>query len=454
MRKPWIDVNNSKLIMRHLNMVILTDYMSSINEGMDKLEIEKYYNLYHQDFCKYLDKYQMMEDELFVVMSNMNFVNISDCKQKLRDKLNYIGEMLKSNILEYITEKGEQKSLLDVLYDESILPTYSFPKNVVGFYIEDKEGKEIEQKPERSLDMAISEYAPGRIIVVNKKTYKSGGIYNYHSKFKQNYYEKPARSYFENKEHFRDLYYCKNDYCGWFGIKVPENNECPFCKGHDIASQYILKPWGFAPVNGKNISESEAENELSFAEAPCYSATPAQDDMETTNNKYIKVARRADQTLIVLNKGPKSKGFKVCKDCGAAVTGDEEFTKQHGKPYKHPRSFKKCNHYDVERVVLGHNFNTDMVVFEIAFNNTQINTNLDDLWIKTAAVTLSEAMVLAAGRLLDVEFNEIKSGYRLRYTPETTYVDIYLFDSLSSGAGYSAEVANKVDELLNETKKY
>lgn len=452
-RKPWIDVNNPKLIARHMNMIILTEYMSRINEGMDKLGVEKYFNQYHQNFCDFLIRYHRTHEELTVVIPDVELVNISDLKQSLKEKLDNIGKKLKTNVSDYVTETGEQKSLLDVLYEESILPTYSFPKNVVGFYIEDKEGKEIEQKPERSLDMAISEYAPGRIIVVNKKTYKSGGIYNHHSKFKHNHYEKPARSYFENGEYFRELYYCKNDFCGWFGITAPEYNECPFCKGHEIAIQYILKPWGFAPINGRSIPESEAENELSYAEAPCYSATPAQDDMTVTSYKYIKVAKRADQTLIVLNKGPKSKGFKVCKDCGAAVTGDEEFSKQIEKPFKHPRSSKKCNHYDIEKVLLGHNFNTDMVVLEIAIDNTKINTDLNDLWIKTAALTLSEAIVLAAGRLLDVEFNEIKSGYRLRYSPDTMYVDIYLFDSLSSGAGYSSEVANKINELLSVTEK-
>ena len=62
-------------------------------------------------------------------------------------------------------------------------------------------------------------------------------------------------------------------------------------------------------------------------------------------------------------------------------------------------------------------------------------------------------MVLAAGRLLDIEFNEVRSGYRLRHSEKIAYVDIFLFDSLSSGAGYSSEIANRVNELLNRTNE-
>ena len=67
------------------------------------------------------------------------------------------------------TSSQQKKSLLDALYEEGIIPTYSFPKNVVSTYISDYNGNILYQV-ERGLDVAISEYAPGRAIVVDKQT--------------------------------------------------------------------------------------------------------------------------------------------------------------------------------------------------------------------------------------------------------------------------------------------
>ena len=61
--------------------------------------------------------------------------------------------------------------MLDVLLSKGVFPTYSFPRNVVGFNIDSRDGQSLEQRPDRGLNIAISEYAPGKIIVVNKKTY-------------------------------------------------------------------------------------------------------------------------------------------------------------------------------------------------------------------------------------------------------------------------------------------
>jgi len=455
-RAPWIDINNPKLVSRHLHAVDLTEFITECGEGINDLGIIKFFNSYYDIFISYLNNRDYSNEYMTQLIPSKLKCILDDYKVKFVEEMHIIKDMVKKFPENYKDDVGKEKSVLDVFLEEGIFPTYSFPRNVVGFHIENYNGSEIIQKPDRALDMAISEYAPGRTIVVDKKTYKSGGIYNFHSKFRQGNEEHPARSYFASKDFFKNVFYCKNQACNWFGTEKPDKNKCPFCGNIEIQAQPMVKPWGFAPQNGASIKEAEAENEMTFAEEPCYSATSDDGDMVVSEVlENLRYAKRADQPLIILNKGPKSTGFMVCKDCGAAVPGDDvNDLKKILKPYKHPRIRNSCQHSDsvVENVFLGHQFLTDMVVYEISVDSNKVNVDINGLWIKSAAQTLAEAMVLAAGRLLDVEFNDIKSGYRLRYDERKTYIDIFMFDSLSSGAGYCATIADRTTELFDMTK--
>ena len=171
----------------------------------------------------------------------------------------------------------------------------------------------------------------------------------------------------------------------------------------------------------------------------------------------MRYGRLMDQPLTIMNQGPDSTGFTICEDCGAAVPGDDEIGLQKiPQPYRHPYGrMVKCSHPSdrITHAFLGHQFLTDMMLIEIELDPKNVNTRQEELWIDNAALSLSEAMVLAAGSLLDVEFNDLKGGYRLRYTDDRVYVDIFLFDSLSSGAGYSSMLTDKIPELVQETYK-
>ena len=456
-RTPWIDVDNVKLVSRHFNIILVTEFFDSISKGADQVEIQDFFSNYYDRFIIFVKGKISNDFNMKALIPDGVDFSFEEYKNEFLKDIGGLKRKVEEFPENYKDDDSSSKKVLDTLLESGIFPTYSFPKDVIGFYVEDKEGKKIVQKPERSLDMAISEYAPGRIIVINKDTYKSGGIYSFHSKFKPGEQEHPARPYFESKDYFRTLYYCDESSCNWMGLSYVKT--CPFCGKDSIQEKKIVKPWGFAPVAGRKQNGFDDDGEMSFAEDPSYSITPAEEEMvDVASFENLRYSKRSNDPLIILNKGPASKGFMVCKDCGAAVPGDDDaMLGKIMKPYVHPHKHYFCNHpaSRIENTYLGNQFRTDMVVYEISLNNEEINVDSRGLWIHRAGQTLADAMTLAGGRILDIEFNEIKSGYRLRYSAEhnKTFVDVFLFDSLSSGAGYCSALADRTEELMEETKK-
>ena len=124
------------------------------------------------------------------------------------------------------------------------------------------------------------------------------------------------------------------------------------------------------------------------------------------------------------------------------------------RPYKSKYARSKCRHSNYFNVNLCYDFITDMLVLEFTIDDRIIDVRRNDNpWLNRAAQSLAEALRLVASKKLDVEFTELVTGYRLRTGPEASYVDIYLYDSLSSGAGYAVSVADAIAELLADMKE-
>ena len=158
----------------------------------------------------------------------------------------------------------------------------------------------------------------------------------------------------------------------------------------------------------------------------------------------------------MINKGLNGKGFMVCKDCGAAMPGDDiKALNDIQRPYKSKYIRTKCKHSSAINVNLGYDFITDMFVLEFAIDDTAIDVhNENNLWLNRAAQSLAEAFRLVTSKKLDIEFTELVTGYRFRGGENSSFIDIYLYDSLSSGAGYAVSVADNVEEILSETKMF
>lgn len=452
LREPGIDVANEKLVRRHLATVFFTRFGESVGVSVERMPVDKFFDGRLNDFRAALDGFALTEKEQKTLIPQGMSIDLDSAKKNMGEEISAIEKEYRDRPEAFLKTGGEEyKSLLDCLLEEAVLPTYSFPRNVVGFEVEDRsKGNKLLQRPDRSLDVAVSEYAPGREIVIDKKTYIAGGIYTHSSKYSKyaENRENPAKAYFESGDYRKEIFFCENPACGWFGMKdnLAKDGGCPFCSGRDLTRNEFLKPWGFAPRNGGEADAAYDEAESSYAELPSYSAIP-EEKMTSSGYPRILFANRHDCSLIVVNRGPKSEGFDICRKCGAAYPSVERAreSKRILPPFARDAKggLARCQHDFVESMVLGSVFNTDLVIFEMELDSSEVCTEYENPWLKRACISLAEAFKLAAVDILDIDFGELCVGSRRRFSGDRAYVDIYLFDSLSSGAGYSSLLANE-----------
>lgn len=455
-RKPWIDIRSEKLIQRHLAMVILQEFLAEKHMSLDTVPAAVFLQDFLDGFKNYLASYNVDKDNLLLPIGAT--FHYSAFEDELKDAFDTLKEKCYAHPELFGVDEGAKKdgakSLLDALYEEGIIPTYSFPKNVVSTYIPDMYGK-ILYEVDRGLDVAIGEYAPGRAIVVDKQTYQIGGFYYPGSERRHGQSLTPARTYTEDPNYVKQIISCPE--CGWFGLMEENTKLCPFCGNDNLKiTRDMMRPWGFAPRNAEEIPDVQLSEEYTAVQQPLYSTLPDAEEMKLTPDcKNIRIASRTNQRIIMLNKGSNDKGFMVCKDCGAAMPGNDiSVLNGINRPYKSKNARSRCRHGNAFNVNLGYDFITDMLVLEFTIDDKVIDARRNDNpWLSRAAQSLAEALRLVASKKLDVEFTELVTGYRLRTGTETSYVDIYLYDSLSSGAGYAVSVADAIADLLSDMKE-
>lgn len=456
-RRPWIDITSEKLIQRHYAMVVFQEYLSGIGRSMDTMPAAVFLDEHIDKFTEFVEQHEGCKSSLLIPETGSfdrdRFLDVLlEGLDALKNKRDDHPELF--GVEEDNTTSQSAKSLLDALYEEGLIPSYSFPKNVVSTYIQKPNGK-IRYEVERGLDVAIGEYAPGRSIVVDKQTYQIGGLFYPGSERKHGQALSPARAFVDDPNYLKGILTCPE--CGWFGLAEDNIRTCPFCGNQDLhTGRRMLRPWGFGPRNGEAIPDVQVSEEYTAVQQPLYSTLPDSDDIhELPGYKNIRIAARSNQRIIMTNRGTGDHGFMVCKDCGAAMPGDDErVLRDISRPYKTMFARSRCKHPNTVNVDLGYDFITDMLVLEIAVDSQLVNTRREENpWLGRAAISLAEALRLAASKELDVEFTELVTGYRLRSNPKGTFIDIYLYDSLASGAGYSAAVADQIGSILQRVEE-
>jgi hypothetical protein len=503
-REPVVQVDNTKIARRHLHsFLVQTFFHEAIDRGQAKVNVtssnlfgalgttcdfladETANGVSFSAFKRWVDDRVLRSDgdiaaraaswlppELtqdsvkWVQSAATQFVAILSQLKAEFDKQPGSQQALDDTTAEEDPEGAWSADLLAFLFDRGLLPSYAFPTDLTSFLVERIERKDgaraiivAQERPQQAISQALSEYAPGRLVVIDKRTYRSGGVT---ADVPPTDLDRAARLF----AHPLPMYvYCHR--CSYVqdrtgGPEIPA--ECPICGG-EIGEMEMLRPEQFHPEKGEAVDEMDLEQEITYATTAQLPVPVTEDGSGPWEPVGVRalMTHAIDRTMVVVNKGRKGEdsGFLVCDKCGAAAPVDQGQVKkqQHLRPYPvlyRTGGIPPCDG-TYRNVFLGTTFKSDLLL--IRFSLTQpLATNLQDpvtmSALEDALMTLSEAFVLGASRYLDIDPSEFAGGHRLIPTdgPEQG-ADVYLFDTLSGGAGYSDQAGNQIKGILAQTRE-
>jgi hypothetical protein len=461
---PSVDTGNPKIIERHIRAQLIQAFFHSKGAGSGSANI----------FSMLGDTWEFYTGQgEFSLKSLIQWVGTDaaeNCYDSIRGWLPDSFNRKPSNVAaEFIQQLNEVRPnsqdhleqadefLIEFLFSHGFLPSYAFPRDLCALQIEqDRVGQgrrvQIVQRPQQGLNIALSEYAPGRFVVVDKKTYRVGSV----TAGGTSVVVDRAERLFSGKRLYVHCSACL--FTAGFMHELGENRQCPLCRSGELQAVTVIQPEIVYPENGKEIDEYDDEQvytQTTGAQLPLPEGGASFDWQPFL--KEAKIAFARNQPLVMVNKGVQTShgdGFLVCNRCGkTSLDGnplgshrrDYRIDPRRGGPYPS----NSCNG-EFEQVYLGYSFSSDILLFRVPIRKPfrfdprekRARQPLAD-----ALQSLCEAFVISIARQLDIDMREISSGYRFLRHGADHFADIFVYDTLSGGAGYATE-AGEVFEAV------
>jgi ATP-dependent helicase YprA (DUF1998 family) len=438
-----------------LNLDDLSAWLSE-NEVSLQQRVEKWipHELADADRLFLLDG--MIQDCITAISNATRDVAIDDAKRadEVDDNAADV-EVAEEEDDEHTGRRKRASKLLDCLLYKGILPRYAFPTDVATFHVFDKERSThyrpiMRFAPSQGLPIALSQYAPGKQVWIAGKCYTSGAIYSPSSDDR-----------FDNWQSRRLYLECSE--CGYAktvplnsGIELRSTTDCDACGGEQSVgpARYWMRPAGFAhPVDLPEVTSPDDMPETSYAtRAKLTMETPSDEERWIRLNDRVRVL--TDRThLLVSNTGPDREGYSYCTLCGrieASTVPHSSLFGAHLKPFPDEKEPNCLGNGTSRHVMLGTDFITDIALFSLQVA-APLKLKPGQSPTDVALRTVSEALAKAASKLLNIEPGELMAEYRPALTlagVTGSEAEIFLYDTLPGGAGFSRDLAGKGMELF------
>jgi ATP-dependent helicase YprA (DUF1998 family) len=355
-------------------------------------------------------------------------------------------------------ERRLEEPLLETLIGHAVFPRYAFPTDVVTFWVSrprqqgDAPGKRtFDYEPQRDLQLALTEYAPGRSLTIDKWRFESAALYS-------PYEPTPVHTI----QRQRPYTSCSD--CAWATMDeaLAQATLCPVCGSDQLKRTAFITPAGFAPdLNAKR--EIDRGQAISYAGMTDRARLEPQDPpsawTEGCDGRLLRWT--GPRRLVMVNKGVGQRGFRVCPDCGRSepeygpgFTATKLMKKGAPTSHDHPlERGKVCAGVAQGPFLLGHEFPTDALLLRLrvgapvrlgAANTTGLLTRAS----RMALSSLVEALGLAASRTLQIDEGELSGWWTPVMGGRPNEAQLYLYDLLPGGAGYARAVGNDLAEVL------
>ena len=495
----------------------------------------------------------MISESLKKLMNSIQF-QIKDEDERKEFVQNVAKALLTQ--LEDIDKESNDETLIEYLMAKGLFPTFAFPLDVAVFEVKGTKKKKDNSKfsephtyarTSQDLKVALSEYAPGRRIVINKQSFLVEGIGKsfpedpiHHLKSEKlilKHYDETTGETIDDAKKWKFYNRCMSENCGVVfqstdpSFAYSDENTCQAClaagREPDIQGTRIVKPEVFRPliiphsdgrpvlgsagkifVNDSTVemrakedsedsgtrtktSSAKLPTPVNEVEAGAEEKTPVRDKTgEDCNYSSIETFLLGPDSelfegtrLLITNNGPQNFGFDICNSCGY-IPSDGKFV-PHQRPYAITREDLRtyvtytekltgeaqksrvkelmeesktiCNGSQSQPIILGHEFRTDVIVFRVKIQEpltTDWNTNA----FHSALKAIREALITETTNQLKLVEREISGNYRKVTLPGGDgklhmYIDFFLYDSASGGAGLVRQItSSKAEEIFSAIK--
>lgn len=372
--------------------------------------------------------------------------------------------------------------LLRFLASRGYLPAYGFPLSVLPLVTttaeelkherqrrDENQGNTEERSarrtfPSRSLERALTEYAPGRDVVINGVVRQPQGV--------TLTWRIPAGDQQGSEpQSLRYFWRCKA--CGDVGDSRVRQVSCSRC-GDAVTPTRYLEPAGFAVDVRSQPKNATRSGKLMFGAKPIVSATGA--SWQALPNAEVGQYRgSSDGWVFHYVRGEYNCDYVVCRHCGwtdalepgEAVGGEPRIGRIPASFMRHRRlrggkqqdealcpGASAPDQYGVwKNLALGGSNRTD--VFELTLRDPgQPTQPLGGSELsKTVATSIAVALREALSRELGIDPRELGWSVTRAHGVGDGHRVIALYDTADGGAGYSTQAGEHLPELLHTVRK-